>query len=123
VNKHGIDRAIDVLSDDESKQELVFEDKYVNLVLNTISEKFSITMQDLIFKKHTRSDIKFAIGFSVFYLYTQMTLREINDLIFATKNKSLLSKYRLMIEQLNPRYKSDLPYLKIKIELDNLLKK
>jgi hypothetical protein len=125
VNKYGVEKTMQQLSDEDDRLSVVFEDAYTNKVLTEIATIFSINKEDLLFKKHTRSDIKFAIGFSVFYLYyeNKMTIRSINDIVFSTKNKSLLSKYRLLIEGLNPKYKSDIPYLKIKTQLDTLLKK
>jgi hypothetical protein len=125
VNKHGIDKTMQHLADEDDKLLVVFDDEYINLVLSKVATIFSITIEELLFKKHSRSDIKFAIGFTVFYLYyeNKMSIREVNDIVFNTKNKSLLSKYRLIIENLNPKYKSDIYYIKIKTQLDTLLKK
>jgi hypothetical protein len=51
-----------------------------------------------------------------------MTLGEINRCIFKSKDKSLLSKYKTLIENLNPKYSADVKYLKIKSILDKKLK-
>ena len=59
--------------------------------------------------------MKYAIGFSVYYLYQEKTLGYIGKNIFKDKNLTLLSRYRQMIFDLT---KKDLPYFDMKDKLD-----
>ena len=57
----------------------------------------------------------------IYYLYQNMTIREISDSVFISRHKTNISKYKILVESLNPKYKSDLPYIKIKDKLDKTL--
>jgi hypothetical protein len=48
-----------------------------------------------------------------------MTLGEVHKKVFKNKNKTLLSKYRQIIFDLNKAHKTDHKYIEIKSELDN----
>jgi len=42
--------------------------------------------------------------------------------VFEHKDKSVLSRYRQLIDGLNPRFKADIPYIKVKDRLDKKIK-
>lgn len=96
-------------------------DNFTRFVLEVVSEVFGITMDELMNSRYIRGDIKYAIGFCVYYLYQEKTLGEISKKIFINKNKTLLSKYRQMICDLNAAHTSDAKYLAIMKELDETI--
>lgn len=91
---------------------------YDKFVVDTIVSKFNISHDALLYNKYLRGDNKYAIGFCVYYLYDRKTLGEIHKQIFKNRNKTLLSKYRQMIYDLNDAHKTDHKYLEIKSDLD-----
>jgi hypothetical protein len=96
-------------------------DNYTRFVLEVVSEVFSITIDELLNSRYIRGDIKYAIGFCVYYLYQEKTLGEISKKIFVNKNKTLLSKYRQMVCDLNAAHTSDAKYIAIMKELDETI--
>jgi hypothetical protein len=96
-------------------------DNYTRFVLEVVSEVFGITIDELLNSRYIRGDIKYAIGFCVYYLYQEKTLGEISKKIFVNKNKTLLSKYRQMVCDLNASHTSDAKYIAIMKELDETI--
>ena len=91
------------------------DNSYDKFVVNLIANTFEIDSNDLLQSRYSRGNMKYAIGFSVYYLYQERTLGYIGKNIFKDKNLTLLSRYRQMIFELN---KKDLPYYEIKEDLD-----
>jgi hypothetical protein len=91
---------------------------FEKFVLYEVTNAFRITIDDLFYKRYQRGNYKYIIGLCVHYLYNVTTLGEIQKKIFKTKNKSLLSKYRLEVIELKPDTPENKKYLKIKKELD-----
>jgi hypothetical protein len=96
-------------------------DNFTRFVLEVVSEVFGITIDELLNSRYIRGDIKYAIGFCVYYLYQEKTLGEISKKIFVNKNKTLLSKYRQMVCDLNAAHTSDAKYIAIMKELDETI--
>lgn len=118
--KNGYDKTMAALTIEDGKV-TSFDNPKINLVLNSVSEAFGMEVDALLYSKYARGDNKFAVGFCVYYLYQNMTMREISDIVFISRHKTNLSKYKILVESLNPKYKSDIPYLKIKDKLDKTL--
>jgi len=91
---------------------------FEKFVLYEVTNAFRITIDDLYYKRYQRGHYKYIIGLCVYYLYNVTTLGEIQKKIFKTKNKSLLSKYRLEVMELKADNPENKKYLKIKKELD-----
>ena len=91
---------------------------FEKFVLYEVTNAFRITIDDLFYKRYQRGNYKYILGMCVHYLYNVTTLGEIQKRIFKTKNKSLLSKYRLEIIEMKPDTPENKNYLKIKKELD-----
>lgn len=96
-------------------------DNYTRFVLELVAEIFNIPMEEMMNSRYVRGDIKYAIGFCVYYLYQEKTLGEISKKVFINKNKTLLSKYRQMICDLNAAHVSDAKYVAIMKELDETI--
>jgi hypothetical protein len=120
VKKFGVKRTLKHLSLENNSDKQVFEG-YINDVITNVCECFSINIEDLLHSKYIRGDQKYAIGFCVHYLYPEKSLREICEVVFINRNKTILSKYKNIIEHLNSKHKSDQKYLKIKESLDKKL--
>lgn len=91
---------------------------FEKFVLYEVTNAFRITIDDLYYKRYQRGNYKYIIGLCVHYLYNVTTLGEIQKKIFKTKNKSLLSKYRIEVIELKPDTPESKNCLKIKKELD-----
>lgn len=120
VKKFGVKRTLKHLSLENKSDKQLFEG-YIKDVLMNVCESFSINIEDLLHSKYIRGDQKYAIGFCVHYLYPEKSLREICEVVFINRNKTILSKYKNIIEHLNSKHKSDQKYLKIKESLDKKL--
>jgi hypothetical protein len=120
VKVRGLKKTLNIIKVDHDNSSLILDEK-VNYILDCVSKAFSISQNEIFNSRYVRGDIKYAIGFSVYYLYQEKTLGEIAKTVFKNKNKTLLSKYRQMICDLNELHISDAKYLKIKKELDSLI--
>jgi hypothetical protein len=98
-------------------------DNYPKRVLHEVAYAFGMSTDTLLNAKYIRGDQKYAIGFCVHYLYPILSITEISKTIFNQRDKAVLSRYKSIIEKLNPKHKADKDYLKIKQELDLILNK
>lgn len=122
VKKNGVQETIKLLRSKIQPSEI--DDKNITKVINAVCDEFSIDIDDLRFERYQRGDFKYAVGFCIYYLYGDYTMAKIiNSGVFQYKHRSVLTKYRLLIEKLNSKYKNDIPYIKIKARLDKILKK
>jgi len=119
IKQNGIKKTIGILSKKDSQN--FFEDDYTNLVLKSVCEQFSYNLDELMYSRYLRGDYKIAVGFCVYYLYQNVSLGDISNYIFKNKHKTLLSRYKALIDNLNAKYKSDLPYIKIKDNLNKII--
>lgn len=117
VKVRGFKKTINVLKNGKAS-EIDLSDAYDKFVLDLIVNTFNTTQDALLFNKYMRGDNKYAIGFCVYYLYDRKTLGEIHKKIFKNRNKTLLSKYRQMIYDLDESHTYDQKYIQIKNDLD-----
>lgn len=94
------------------------DNPYDKFVIEQVSAAFQIDSNELLQSRYSRGNMKYAIGFSVYYLYQNRTLGYIGKNIFKDKNLTLLSRYRQMIFDLT---KKDLPYYDMKQDLDKII--
>jgi hypothetical protein len=117
IKIRGFKKTLNILK--TSKQtEIELSDPFERFVIKTVAEAFSINEDDLLYSKYVRGDNKYAIGLCVYYLYLRKSLGEIHKRLFVNKNKTLLSKYRQIIIDLNSSHSEDQKILSIKIDLD-----
>jgi len=119
IKQNGVEAAIQHLN--TAPKELT--DNYPKRVLHEVAYAFGMTTDTLLNAKYLRGDQKYAIGFCVHYLYPTLSITEISKSIFAQRDKAVLSRYKSIIEKLNPKHKADKDYIKIKQELDLILNK
>jgi hypothetical protein len=114
VKNKGYTKAINILKKNNTS---IFnlDNEYDKFVVEMIAETFELSTTDLLQSRYSRGNMKYAIGFCVYYLYQNKTLGYIGKNIFKDKNLTLLSRYRQLIFDLT---KKDLPYFEIKEELD-----
>jgi hypothetical protein len=105
----------------ESDEPFTIKDPDAIEVLQVVSEQFNVLLDDMVNSRYIRGDYKYAIGFSVYYLYERMTLGDIHKKIFPNKTKTLLSRYRQMILDLDKSEKMNKKYIDIKKILDDKL--
>jgi len=119
IKQNGIKKTIGILSKKDSSN--FFEDEHTNLVLKSVCDEFSYNLDELLYSRYLRGDYKIAVGFCVYYLYQKISLGDISNHIFKNKHKTLLSRYKGLVDNLNAKYKSDLPYIKIKDNLNKII--
>ena len=107
----------------EQQQDVPISEPFDKFVIETICEAFNTSEDDLINSKYLRGDNKYAIGLCVHYIYEVKSLGDIHKKVFRNKNKTLLSKYRQIILDLNPSHSEDKKILAIKIETDKKIEK
>jgi len=114
VKNKGYTKAINILKKNNTS---IFnlDNEYDKFVVEMIAETFELSTTDLLQSRYSRGNMKYAIGFCVYYLYQNKTLGYIGKNIFKDKNLTLLSRYRQLIFDLT---KKDLSYFEIKEELD-----
>lgn len=105
----------------EKKKDVVEMDDYDHFVLDTITREFAITIDDLLYGRYIRGEIKYAVGFAVYFLYENKTLGQIHKNVFKFKNKTLLSKYRQMIFDLKKSHKADEKFISLKDKLEKII--
>jgi hypothetical protein len=104
VKQRGYKKTIGLLKTNIGIESLVLDEHQRN-VITIVAEEFGITLEDIVSSRYMRGENKYAVGFCVLYLYSRYTLGEIQKNIFKNKTKTLLSKYRNMILELNKNEK------------------
>ena len=114
VKNKGYTKTLNILKKNNSSI-FEIENSYDKFVISLIADTFELDSNELLQSRYSRGNMKYAIGFSVYYLYQEKTLGYIGKNIFKDKNLTLLSRYRQMIFDLT---KKDLPYFDMKDKLD-----
>jgi len=117
VKLRGLKKTLQVLRV-ESFDSVQLTNPFAINIIQTIADEFNVLVEDMVNSRYIRGDYKYAIGFSVYYLYDQMTLGEIHKTIFRNKTKTLLSKYRQIILDLEKSERVNKKYIDIKQKLD-----
>jgi len=120
LKKNGIKETMKILHKADS---IEIKDIYVSKVLNTIADEFSLNLNDILFEKYKRGENRYAVGFCLYYLYKDYSMNDLRKLgVFVDKDFSVLSRYRQLIENLNPKVENDIIYIKTKSKLDIKIK-
>jgi hypothetical protein len=117
ISKRGYKKTLDLLSF-KIEDNIVLRKAKDKLIVLEVTKAFNISKEDLFYSRYERGELKYAIGFCVYYLYKYKTLGEIFKTIFKNKNKSQLSKYRQLIVELNPKIEQDKKYITLLEVLD-----
>jgi hypothetical protein len=117
VEQNGYKRTLNLLKS-QTKKPLNKPEGFSKEIIDVVLSHFSMTFEQLILVRYNRGDNKYVIGFCVYYLYGEMTLGSIHRDIFPTVSKSLLSRYKQLIMELNPKFDSDKKYCQVKSNLD-----
>lgn len=117
IKKNGVESTLKLLKTNNNEIEIT--DEVILKVVKVVCEEFSISVEELIYDKYVRGENKYAIGFCLHYLYQGYSLGDLQKKgLFKYKDKSVLSRYRQLIDNLDSKHKADIPYLKIKDKLD-----
>lgn len=117
VKQRGYKKTLSLLKTDTNS--LVPLGDFELFVLESVCQEFKLQMQELIENRYERGDNKYAVGFCVHHLYSKFTLGEIQKRVFRNKTKTLLSKYRSQILDLEKN--SKVGEIKKVIEIKNKL--
>lgn len=117
IKLRGYEKTLKVLKT-EKQRKISVSNPYDKFVLQTISDAFGLSQDELLFKRYVRGEHKYAVGFCVYYLYEKKSIGEIHKTIFRNKNKSLLSKYRQIIFDLRNSNIMDRRFLNMKTDFD-----
>ena len=71
----------------KKRKDSVEMDEYDKFIIGMIIKEFDITLDELLFGRYIRGEIKYAVGFSIYFLYESKTLGQIHKNIFKFKNK------------------------------------
>jgi len=104
IRHRGYKKTIAILKTNSASEDLQL-DPYQKQVIDMVAQEFGMSWMDVISSRYMRGENKYAVGFCVHYLYEKYTLGEIHKYIFKNKTKTLLSKYRNMILELNKNEK------------------
>jgi hypothetical protein len=121
VKTIGYNKTLSVLKVEKVKEDIQV-DGFEEFLINTILNEFEITKDELLYSRYIRGDLKYAVGFCVYFLYDKKSLGHIQKKIFQYKNKTLLSKYRQMITDLRADSVADESYIIIKNSIENKIK-
>jgi hypothetical protein len=117
IKKNGVESTLKLLK--TNNNELEITDEAILNVVKIVCDEFSINIEELVYDKYVRGENKYAIGFCLHYLYKDYSLGDLQKKgLFKYKDKSVLSRYRQLIDNLDSKHKADIPYLKIKDKLD-----
>ncbi len=117
IKKNGVETTLKLLRNTSNQIEI--EDQDIIDVVKIVCDEFSLEINDLVYDKYVRGDNKYAIGFCLYYLYKDYSLGDLQKKgLFKYKDKSVLSRYRQLVENLDSKHKADIPYLKVKDKLD-----
>ena len=120
VKKNGVDDTLKMLR--SKAKDVLIEDEYIMFVVKHVCSEFSIEIEELLYDKYIRGDNKYAIGFCLHYLYEDYSIGELQKKgLFKYKDKSVLSRYRQLVDALDGKHKTDIPYMKVKDKLDKLI--
>lgn len=114
VKNKGYTKTMNILKKNNSSV-FELENPFDKFVVSLVAETFEMDSNEIIQSRYARGNMKYAIGFCVYFLYQEKTLGYIGKNIFKDKNLTLLSRYRQLIFDLT---KKDLPYFEIKEQLD-----
>jgi hypothetical protein len=120
LKKNGIKKTMKILNKADT---IEIKDIYVSKVLNIVADEFSLNLKDILFEKYKRGENRYAVGFCLYYLYEDYSMNDLRKLgVFKDKDFSVLSRYRQLIEKLNPKVENDMIYIKTKSKLDIKIK-
>ena len=117
VSRRGYKKTLDLLSFKE-EDNVVLRKAKDKLIILEVTKAFNLNKDDLFFSRYERGEIKYAVGFCVYYLYKYKTLGDIHKNIFKNKNKAQLSNYRQLIDDLNPKLEQDKKYISLLEQLN-----
>lgn len=121
IKKNGVEGTLQLLR--SKTKDVSISDEYILSVVKEVCDEFAIDIEELVYEKYVRGDNKYAIGFCLYYLYKDYSIGELQkNGLFKYKDKSVLSRYRQLVESLDGKHKTDMPYIKIKDKLDERIK-
>jgi hypothetical protein len=116
IKTRGFKKTLNLLK--STSESAPITDPFDNHVIDLICEYFEVDKNDLFQSKYMRGEMKYAVGMCVYFMYKNKSIGEIHKRIFPHKNKTLLSKYRQLIFELDPDFEQDVKVLRILNHID-----
>ena len=121
LRNKGLKKTINILKS-EKNEEVIFDDE-IKFIIDTVCHEFNVAYEDIVNSKYSRGENKYVIGFIVFYMYQNSSLKSIQKNVFVNLTKALLSTYKQLIFDLEKDKTFNEKYILIKKQLDNKILK
>ncbi len=116
LKNRGLRKTINILNNYKIEK-IELEEKTLKIV-DMVCIEFNTSFSEVYNSKYSRGENKYIVGFIVYYLYQTHTLREIQNSVFTSLSKGLLSAYKQLIFDLEKNKIDNSSYIKIKNKLD-----
>ena len=120
IKSRGLRKTINSLKT-KNTNKVDLDDPFDLFVVESVAKHFNTTTDELLYGKYLRGRFKYAMGLCIYFIYENKSLGEIHKKLFVNKNKSLISKYRQIINDLNPNHIEDKKIIQIKEELETII--
>lgn len=118
LRNKGLKKTINLLKGESVHNSNNEFDNSTKFVIDSVCNEFSIKFDEISSTKYSRGENKYIIGFIVFYLYQNLSLKVIQKNVFFNLTKSLLSNYKQLIFDLDKDKIRNEKYITIKKILD-----
>lgn len=123
LRNKGLKKTINLLKGESVHCNNIEFDNNTQFVIDSVCNEFSIKFDEISSTKYSRGENKYIIGFIVFYLYQNLSLKVIQKNVFFNLTKSLLSNYKQLIFDLDKDKIRNEKYITIKKILDSKILK
>ena len=123
LKNKGLKKTINILKGESIPLNNIEFDSTTKFIIDAVCFEFNIDFSEITNTKYSRGDNKYVIGFIVYYLYQQKSLRVIQQNVFINLTKALLSTYKQLIFDLDKDKINNERYIAMKKILDNKINK
>jgi hypothetical protein len=123
LKNKGLKKTINILKGESIPLNNIEFDSITKFIVDAVCFEFNIDFSEITNTKYSRGDNKYVIGFIVYYLCQQKSLRVIQQNVFINLTKALLSTYKQLIFDLDKDKLNNERYIAMKKILDNKINK
>jgi hypothetical protein len=122
LRTRGVKKTIKLIQVEDEKNLTIENEEHRHIIIS-ICNIFNVSYEQIKYGRYDRGENKYVIGFIVYYLYPFISLNEMHKKYFVGRNKTLLSRYRQVIIDLNPKSAYDKVFLDKKQQIEEELSK
>lgn len=122
LRTRGVKKTIKLIQVEDEKNLTIENEEHRHIIIS-ICNIFNVSYEQIKYGRYDRGENKYVIGFIVYYLYPFISLNEMHKKYFVGRNKTLLSRYRQIIIDLNPKSAYDKVFLDKKQQIEEELSK